>query len=520
MRVVMVTAQVISGILGFILALGLVPLVGRLARDYSLLDIPDAGRRRHAAPTPRLGGIAFFVATLLAACLVLVWESVRGQPIPTGPLWPGVLIGAVIVLIIGILDDVRGVVPLVKVIAHSTAAMVVIAYGFHIDAITLAGNRTFELGNAGIPLTILWIVGLTNAFNLIDGVDGLAATFAMIGLGVAIAVEVIIDPLQPLIVTTAALGALLAFSRFNRAPAKIFLGDCGSTTLGFFLSIQLVLSATNADHVTFAVIPLFALAYPITDTAVAIARRWLRGHPFSRADGRHIHHQILALGLSPRRTVDLLSLIFMGVAVTGVSIAFAPPRVTLVLALGGAVLLFTIFVYGVRWLGYHEFMEFGSSVASVLLNARQHVQNKIVAGDIAASLSKAGSLDEVKAILTGCAEDLGFLEVSLEPAAGHFVGPTFRQISPLADRPFRIDCPIAWEHADGQVQEAVLRFWFERPTGFRHMGTERIISRLAPAVQLWMRANTPVYGVPVVQPVAQRRTSGPSGGRHVEPGAE
>src|ERR1051325_999430 len=112
--------------------------------------------------------------------------------------------------------------------------------------------------------------------------------------------------------------------RYNRPPAKVFLGDSGSTTIGFFLAIQLAMSATGGHHETYALVPIFALAYPLTDTTVAIARRWLRGHPFSRADGRHIHHQILALGLSPRRTVDLLGLFFACVAILGVSITFAP----------------------------------------------------------------------------------------------------------------------------------------------------------------------------------------------------
>jgi UDP-GlcNAc:undecaprenyl-phosphate/decaprenyl-phosphate GlcNAc-1-phosphate transferase len=112
-------------------------------------------------------------------------------------------------------------------------------------------------------------------------------------------------------------------------------------TLGFFLSIELVLSSTSRAGWTYAIVPIFGLAYPLLDTTVALARRWLRGHPFSRADGRHIHHQLQAMGLTARRTVDILALAFSAIALLGVTIVFAPPRVTIVLVVGGGVLILT-----------------------------------------------------------------------------------------------------------------------------------------------------------------------------------
>jgi len=480
--------ELVAGVLGFALASLLLPLVIRWAVERSVLDIPDDVRHRHSAPTPRVGGIAVFVAVILAALAALWWNpSALGAH--TAPFWPGVLLGATIVFVTGLVDDIRGVVPTIKLIGHATAAFVVIASGFHFDTIAVVGPISFTLGYAAIPLTVLWIVGITNAFNLIDGVDGLAATFALIGLVAAVIVDLMVKPAHSLVVATATLGAMFAFLRYNRPPARVFLGDSGSTTLGFFLSIQLIISATDAAHGTYALVPLFALAYPITDTAVAIARRWLRGHPFSRADGRHIHHQLLTIGLSQRRTVGVLGLVFASAAVMGISVTFAPPRVVLALASGGTILLFTIVVYGIRWLGYHEFSAFASSVVSVVRNARCHVRNKIRASDLAAQLARAQSLDELKLMLGAGAEDLGFHEIALETNPGPYIGPSSRHISPKQNRPLHISCPIAWEAPDGTVGEATIRFWCERPNAYTHLGVERLVMHLAPAVQHWFESN-------------------------------
>lgn len=506
--------ELIAGLLGLAFASALLPLVTRWARELSLLDIPDDDRRRHAVPTPRVGGVAIFVAVVLATAIVLTLaRTMSEQQIQMTPIWPALLLGAAIVWVTGLVDDIRGVVPMIKLIAHATAAMIVIAAGFKVETITLAGGSTFSLGFLAIPVTILWIVGLTNAFNLIDGVDGLATTFALIGLTMVLLVEMMLGSSHSLIITTATLGAMLAFMRHNRPPAKIFLGDSGSTTLGFLLAIQLVVSATNQSGITYAGVPLFALAYPITDTMIAIARRWLRGHPFSRADGRHIHHQLLAIGLSPRRTVDLLGLLFASVAVMGIAIAFAPARITLALVTGGSILMFALFVYGVRWLGYHEFSEFASSVVSVVRNARRHVQHKIRASDLAGQLSKAKSLEELRLLLGGAAEELGLLEVTLETESPHFVGPAHRRLAPISQRPFRIDIPIAWEYADGHIGEATLRFWCERPNTFTHIGVERLATNLSAGVQQWFEAN----GHQLPQPSERRHAATEGRTEHFQP---
>jgi UDP-GlcNAc:undecaprenyl-phosphate GlcNAc-1-phosphate transferase len=482
--------QVAAGVLAFLIAMLVIPVVNRWAREFSLLDMPDDGRRRHALPTPRLGGIGIFVAAIGASLIVWGWDRLSGGSTSVqSAVWPALLVASSLIFVTGLIDDVRGVGPLPKLLAQGTAALIVIGSGFKIQYLTLAGGSAIDLGFLAVPLTILWIIGLTNAFNLIDGVDGLAGTFALIGLTASVVAQAFLGSTEPLLLVAAVTGAVMAFLRFNVAPAKIFLGDGGSMTLGFFLSVQLVVSSTHERGWTFAIIPLFAVAYPLLDTLVAISRRWLRGHPFATGDGRHIHHQVLALGLSPRRAVDLLGFVFFNVAAMGLLIAFAPPRVTLLLVVGVLVLLFTTAVYGIRWLGYHEFTELGTSIASLMMNARGALQKKIVAGDVVTKLDGVRSIDELRRVLNDSAEDLGFLEVTVETQSVHYVGPKFQQISPAADRPLRVDVPIMLKHTDGSTRDAVVRFWCERPTTSRYVGAERIISRLIPAVQRWLDEN-------------------------------
>jgi len=273
--------------LGFVITLGVMPWVMRLAREYRILDFPDAERRLHAEPIPRIGGLAIFVALVCAASLVLGWERVFTSGTASSELMrPGFVVGAIIVVITGVIDDVRGVTPLFKLTAQTLAALAAVSSGFGIDTVTVAGNAFFPLGVLALPITIVWVVGMTNAFNLIDGVDGLAGTMALIGLAAGIGAGFILHDAPGLVMTFAMTGAVLAFLRFNHHPARVFLGDAGSMLLGYFLSIGVVTHATTADHATYALVPLFALAFPLADTFIAMARRWLRGHPLSRADGR------------------------------------------------------------------------------------------------------------------------------------------------------------------------------------------------------------------------------------------
>jgi UDP-GlcNAc:undecaprenyl-phosphate GlcNAc-1-phosphate transferase len=392
----------------------------------------------------------------------------------------------------GLLDDINGVSPSSKLIVQTLAALCAVAYGFRIDAIALSPTSgVLDLGMLAIPLTVLWIVGMTNAFNLIDGVDGLASTVALIALTVSIGVDLFFHDLRSLYIMSAMLGAVLGFLRFNKSPAKIFLGDSGSFTIGFFLAIRLVISSTESQvggggTVTYALVPIFGLAFPLLDTFIAMARRWLRGHPVSRADGRHVHHQLLALGFSARYTVYLLGLFFACVAALGISVVFAPPRLTIAFMLGASALMFASVFYGSRWLRYYEFCELGASIASVFRNARLVVREKIRANEIAEQIRNAETLEQVQEILQSLVDDIRVLDVELVAGNVHSHCPERQQILPVDQLPIRLDYPFAWE-TEGGVREVILRLWSIRPQRGVHPAMERVATRIGPALEEWFQ---------------------------------
>jgi UDP-GlcNAc:undecaprenyl-phosphate GlcNAc-1-phosphate transferase len=478
----------------------LIPVIIHQAHERGMLDEPDGERRLHRTAVPRLGGVGIFIGTAVTSLIVLAIGFGTGQanlPYPT--LLPGVALGAALIFATGLVDDLRGLGPRGKLVLQTLAAIAVVGFGFRIDNLILtATGGSLSLGYLSIPLTIFWIVGMTNAFNLIDGVDGLAGSVALIALATSIGVDIYLHDPRSLVISLAMLGAVFGFLRYNNNPARIFLGDSGSMTLGFFLAIRLVISSTTTDGRTYALVPLFALAFPLLDTFIAIARRWLRGHPFSRADGRHIHHQLLALGLAPRLAVDLLGIVFAGVAALGISITFAPPQFTLAFFFATILLAIATFVYGARWLRYGEFAELALSVASVIRNARLVVREKIVANEVAEQIRRAQTLEEVRELLGGLVDDLRVLDIELVAGNVHHHGPERQQISPPDQLPIRLDYPFAW-HTDGGTREIILRLWSTRPESGEHPATERVATRIGPALEEWFQRH-PAEGVPGLAP--------------------
>lgn len=516
------TYPILAGVFGFLLSFAVFPSAIKFARKHDLMDHPDGGRRVHSIAVPRIGGVVVLLCAALCAFLVAVLRStLDGSPVTFGDVGSGLLIGAALILGLGLADDIHGVSPPIKLIVQTIAALIAVGSGFVIHNIALsAGSPSLSLGPVAPVLTIIWIVGMTNAFNLIDGVDGLAGTFALIGLIGVSSIDLLQHGSASGLLTAAAIGAVFAFLRFNNSPARVFLGDAGSMTLGFLLSVRATSVATNASGTTFILATLCVLAYPLTDTAVSMARRWLRGHPLSRADGRHVHHQILALGASPRRVVEVLGFFFAGVAAFGICVAFAPADVILSLMLAGGVAAFLAFCYGVHRLDYSEFTEVARSIASVVLNARRHVNVKVQAGEVAKKIEQARSLTEVHGILENSADDFDLLHVELISRAPQLHGPQGRQISPLNDRPWRVEYPITWNH-NGLTHEVMLRLWCAKPRSNQHLSAERIATRLAPAVENWVQMNAQMLSEELRETAVRVGSSGRASGRHqaiVEPG--
>jgi UDP-GlcNAc:undecaprenyl-phosphate GlcNAc-1-phosphate transferase len=287
----------------FLLALLLTPLCRNLFRRWGLVDHPDGGRHSHAQPTPRVGGIPIVAGYLGAFVILLLSPLAAGSIVVHGlPLAWRVFPAAALVFAIGLLDDLRGLKPWQKFAGQAVAAYVAFLGGVQVTAVAgLAVPPWLSL-----PLTLLWLVGCSNAFNLIDGVDGLA-----VGAGLFATITILLGALLTnnvalALATVPLVGALLGFLRYNFNPASIFLGDSGSLTIGFLLGCFGVLWAQKSATMLGMTAPLMALAVPLLDTGVSIARRFLRKQPIFTADAGHIHHRLLARGLTPRMVALLL----------------------------------------------------------------------------------------------------------------------------------------------------------------------------------------------------------------------
>ncbi len=294
-----------------ILALIMTPLVKKFAFKIGAIDKPNH-RKVHTRIMPRLGGLAIYVAFVGAFLAVSPF-------IPDGLLRPrdvnminALLVGGTIIIILGALDDRFELSAKVKLLGQLAAACVVV-FGFDvkIDLVNIPfGDAMQPIGQwIAIPITILWIVGVTNAINLIDGLDGLAAGVS----GIAIATIVVMASImgfQPVILlSTLLLGGIAGFLVFNFHPAKIFMGDSGSLFLGFSLATLSMLGFKQVTIVSF-VTPLLIIGVPLSDTFFAIVRRWVNKRPIFAPDKGHLHHRLRDLGFSHRRTV----LIIWGVA--------------------------------------------------------------------------------------------------------------------------------------------------------------------------------------------------------------
>lgn len=476
-------------------ALLLTPVVLRVARAFSLFDQPGE-RRIHTAPTPRLGGIAVFAATFVAAGAAGLVTGFGRSP----ELLVGTALGALVMFAAGLWDDLRGLSPRQKLLAQLLAASVVCLFGFRIGALTLGGAPQHISAALGVPLTILWIVAITNAFNLIDGLDGLATGIAIVALGTTLAIAVVLGRTEVAFLAAALLGALFGFLRYNFNPARIFLGDSGSLFVGFMLAVLSVSGATKSSTAVLAIVPLFALALPLMDTLLAVARRWLRGISFSTADGRHIHHRLLARGLTPRRAALVLYVAAAALAGIALMVVLAPPEQVQLITAGGALASLLLLVGGLKGLAYHEFSEARAVIAVAPKKLRRIMRDRINANDIAVVLSRAESLQAVNAVLADSADTFGFEHMEIcGPAA---ITMRARQMGIRFDQAWWAVFPL--RHRNGRVDPLAMVIWSPTGEGSRPHGAERVAGILTPVIVAWMDG-----GHDAAAPARQeRRTSG------------
>ena len=276
------------------------PPVKRFAEKVGAIDVPRDNRRVHDHPIPRMGGLAIFIGFVLSLLFFV--------PMSTKVL--GLLVGSVIIAVMGGVDDIVSLNPWVKLAGQIVAALVAIRCGLVFDVISnpniFAEETYIEIGWLSIPLTMLWIVGCTNAVNLIDGLDGLAVGVSAISSMTMLIVSLFVSEPVVSIILAALTGACLGFMPYNLNPAKIFMGDVGSQLLGFVLSTASIMGLFKLHAIITFFVPLLALALPLADTIFAFFRRILHGQSPFKADKGHFHHRLLAMGLNQKQVVAVL----------------------------------------------------------------------------------------------------------------------------------------------------------------------------------------------------------------------
>jgi len=286
-----------------LLALALTPGARALARRLEVIDAPG-GRKIHTVSVPRVGGVVLVVAMMATLAAAAVTGHAGAAEVRS---WIPVLLGGLLVFGVGLWDDVRPVAAWVKLAVQLAGAAVTVALGVRIEHVTVLGT-TVGLGALALPLTILWIVGLTNAFNVMDGLDGLATGLAIIAAATCAVVSLARDDVQGGMLLVVLLGALCGFLPHNFNPATIFLGDSGSLVVGYVLAVTAITSFQKSATALVVMGPLLLFALPISETLHSVVRR-LRGHGLRQvflADQQHVHHRLLGLGLSHRKAVLLL----------------------------------------------------------------------------------------------------------------------------------------------------------------------------------------------------------------------
>ncbi|WP_378951086.1 glycosyltransferase family 4 protein [Pelosinus sp. sgz500959] len=274
------------------------PQVKDLATKIGALDAPD-DRKVHTKPIPRMGGLAIYAGFVLS---ILASMYISREIM-------GLLVGGTVILIVGIIDDLKPLPAKVKLLGQIVAAVVLVMFDIRIDWLTNPFGDMLYVDYFAIPLTILWVVSLTNTVNLIDGLDGLAA-----GVSTIAAVTILLVALQQnfwtvAILTAALAGSALGFLQHNFNPAKIFMGDTGSMFLGYMLAAISILGAVKSAATIALIVPIVALGLPILDTAFAIIRRYMSGRPIFKPDKGHLHHRLLEMGLTQKQAVLLMYVI-------------------------------------------------------------------------------------------------------------------------------------------------------------------------------------------------------------------
>ena len=436
----------------------LTPIFRDIFRSYNVVDRPDTERKLHPHPIPRVGGIAVLISYFVAvsagappeANLSLVWT---------------LLPAALVVFAVGLIDDVLGLKPWQKLVGQLAA--IGLAYWSGVSISSVAG-RTLDNWWA-VPLTIVWLLACTNAFNLVDGLDGLAAGVGFFATLTMLTAALIQQNFALACATLPLAGCLLGFLFYNFNPATVFLGDCGSLLIGFLLGCYSIVWSQKSITLLGMTAPFMALSIPLADALLAVARRFLRHQRIFDADRGHIHHRLIDRGLTPRRAVLMIY------AICGVAATLSLVQ-TLTHNLYFSLLILALFCC-VAWIGigYLRYSEFILAGRLVRIGEFQRVLGaQLAINSLARAMSACRTVDECWRVISRHYQEFGFNSVHLR-----IHGASFRDGQPDAAE---TDCwTVKIPLGDGDFIE------FGRP--FHSAEMPMIVAQLADALRDVMAGN-------------------------------
>lgn len=299
--VYVVLALLVAAVVSFLMT----PVVKTFAYKVGAIDVPKDARRMHKVPIPRLGGLAIFIGFLVS---IVLFVNIRGNQ-----QMQSILLGSVIIVILGVVDDITPLPAMFKFVVQIVAAAIPAMNGVVIQAVSnpnvFSDNLYWVLGWLSIPVTVIWIVAITNSVNLIDGLDGLANGVSAISATTVLIIALLGSESQVALVMAALVGACVGFMPYNLNPAKIFMGDTGATFLGYILATMSIQGLFKFYAVISFAVPFLILGLPIFDTTFAFIRRIAHGQSPMHADRGHIHHRLIDMGLNQKQAVATLYVI-------------------------------------------------------------------------------------------------------------------------------------------------------------------------------------------------------------------
>ena len=408
----MTTTSLSIFLLSTLLAFFLTRSVRNTANSRGWVHAPSSARHIHANMVPRLGGVAIFLAFSLVAVGLIVVPRVLGvNGVLSVRTFVCILGPATLVFLLGLYDDFRPLNAYVKFSIQAIAGALLFFGGFGVFHLPLFFG-SYSFGWLALPLTIVWVLWITNAFNLLDGVDGLAAGSALFSTLTVFVVSLVAGNFLVSSLTLALAGAILGFLRFNFNPATIFLGDSGSLFIGFMLSALALAGAGKTPTIVAVAIPVISFGLPVLETVLSVLRRFLGGQPLFTADRGHIHHRLLERGFSQRQVVLILYVVSAACGLLSLFLLYpSGPTVGIVLFVIGA----GIWV-GVQRLGYHEFGEL-SRMAHRTMEQKKIIVNNLAIRRATEALPASTDIKSVEHVLLGAFEANDFDGFDLQVAS-------------------------------------------------------------------------------------------------------